>query len=416
MTESRDVSIEEVRALVAERQRFDDWLTALDARRAETPARVFERVHGDYVARRRDVMERLRQHVGGLAASGDELDGRLSVLESKLGTLEDERAEAMLRTAVGEYDSDRWEQVRQNVEAQIAELGEQRAVLLAEVDEVRTLLSSARSEPDGEAVVETENHDTTDVVNDVVTDVVTDVVNTADVATETAPMLDVIDDVNSAEPVSEVVDVVGDIERTAEHPVATPVLSALDIEVPEVGAVAGDALVLSTASDSDPFGLMPAESYVPSAPEKAAAPVDELADLDNALALFSSDAPADPYDQSAQSQNTKLDGLDVFDDAELGDLRMSPPSANTGSTANATATVTPHATPVAGSSAPESARDGFDDLAFLRSVVDPSTANGTARATNAGDQQKTLRCTECGTMNFPTEWYCERCGGELAAF
>lgn len=29
---------------------------------------------------------------------------------------------------------------------------------------------------------------------------------------------------------------------------------------------------------------------------------------------------------------------------------------------------------------------------------------------------KSLKCQECGTMNFPTEWYCERCGGELAAF
>lgn len=28
---------------------------------------------------------------------------------------------------------------------------------------------------------------------------------------------------------------------------------------------------------------------------------------------------------------------------------------------------------------------------------------------------KTLRCQSCGTMNSPTEWYCERCGGELAA-
>ena len=102
-----------------------------------------------------------------------------------------------------------------------------------------------------------------------------------------------------------------------------------------------------------------------------------------------------------------LDGLDVFDDAELGDLRMSPPS-------RATATVTPHATN-ATSGAPAS-RDGFDDLAFLRSVVDPSAQSGMARGTAAGDQQKTLRCTECGTMNLPTEWYCERCGGELAAF
>jgi hypothetical protein len=31
------------------------------------------------------------------------------------------------------------------------------------------------------------------------------------------------------------------------------------------------------------------------------------------------------------------------------------------------------------------------------------------------EQAKTLKCQECGTMNYPTEWYCERCGGELAA-
>jgi hypothetical protein len=31
------------------------------------------------------------------------------------------------------------------------------------------------------------------------------------------------------------------------------------------------------------------------------------------------------------------------------------------------------------------------------------------------EQVKTLKCAECGTMNSPTEWYCERCGGELAA-
>jgi len=30
------------------------------------------------------------------------------------------------------------------------------------------------------------------------------------------------------------------------------------------------------------------------------------------------------------------------------------------------------------------------------------------------DAAKTLKCAECGTMNYPTEWYCERCGGELA--
>lgn len=28
---------------------------------------------------------------------------------------------------------------------------------------------------------------------------------------------------------------------------------------------------------------------------------------------------------------------------------------------------------------------------------------------------KTLKCADCGTLNRPTEWYCERCGAELAA-
>ncbi|HET7601816.1 MAG TPA: hypothetical protein VFK36_02290 [Gemmatimonadales bacterium] len=34
---------------------------------------------------------------------------------------------------------------------------------------------------------------------------------------------------------------------------------------------------------------------------------------------------------------------------------------------------------------------------------------------SASNQAKTLKCGECGTLNRPTEWYCERCGAELAA-
>lgn len=37
------------------------------------------------------------------------------------------------------------------------------------------------------------------------------------------------------------------------------------------------------------------------------------------------------------------------------------------------------------------------------------------RSSGEVEQRKTLKCTECGAMNYPTEWYCERCGAELAA-
>jgi hypothetical protein len=92
-------------------------------------------------------------------------------------------------------------------------------------------------------------------------------------------------------------------------------------------------------------------------------------------------------------------------------------------------------------SPPESAPT--DELAFLKSVSDdepsrPATrrpsnpsmpaATATPRApepaqppppptpspSKASGVAKTLKCGECGTLNRPTEWYCERCGAELA--
>jgi hypothetical protein len=84
--------------------------------------------------------------------------------------------------------------------------------------------------------------------------------------------------------------------------------------------------------------------------------------------------------------------------------------------------------------------DAFDELEFLRSVTEdegqgpaPGHASGPMRAVDdpvkarqaeasraeaqarGGKPAKSLKCRECGTMNLPTEWYCERCGAELAA-
>jgi hypothetical protein len=81
-----------------------------------------------------------------------------------------------------------------------------------------------------------------------------------------------------------------------------------------------------------------------------------------------------------------------------------------------------------------------DELAFLKSVAEEERKPaGSRRASNPGAAQpvqasraveapappssgkagapgvaKTLKCGECGTLNRPTEWYCERCGAELA--
>jgi hypothetical protein len=94
---------------------------------------------------------------------------------------------------------------------------------------------------------------------------------------------------------------------------------------------------------------------------------------------------------------------------------------------------------------PEPTSAPVDEMAFLKSVSDDepsrmagrrpsnpgmpavtstaaprdsSTPSAAAAAGGGGKAAsgvaKTLKCGECGTLNRPTEWYCERCGAELA--
>lgn len=63
-----------------------------------------------------------------------------------------------------------------------------------------------------------------------------------------------------------------------------------------------------------------------------------------------------------------------------------------------------------------------DELTFLKSVTleggrTAGGSTGTETRTDRPSQTvaKTLKCGECGSLNRPTEWYCERCGAELAA-
>jgi hypothetical protein len=58
--------------------------------------------------------------------------------------------------------------------------------------------------------------------------------------------------------------------------------------------------------------------------------------------------------------------------------------------------------------------------AHTHGAPDPGVVHASGDAVSpkesmAAEQVKTLKCQECGTLNYPTEWYCERCGAELAA-
>ncbi len=82
--------------------------------------------------------------------------------------------------------------------------------------------------------------------------------------------------------------------------------------------------------------------------------------------------------------------------------------------------------PAASKESPAPPAPSVDELTFLKSMtIDPRNAVGQASNTSVATEPrserpsqtvaKTLKCGECGALNRPTEWYCERCGAELAA-
>lgn len=359
MTEQSPVSIDDVRALVAERHRFDEWLSALEARRAETPEHVYARVHGDYRERRERVLVQLHAQAPVLSELLASLDARSGDLAGRMGAQEDERTEAMLRHAVGEYDDAAWHAVRERVEASLQEMGVEHASLESQRADVRQLLAEAKP--------------------------------LVAAAVEGAPLAEVAE---------------GDEPAAAQEPAVSaepPVAAAegpswlTDDEVPSVDASPAPAQSPDDTPDRIPsitetLAAIEAD-VVDEVPPAVGEPVDGLIRPPMSGGLERPNFWGAPQSGVPAAEHGEAESQDLYGDA----------ASDRGVAADGGAAAAP--------------TESFDELAFLRSVIDPqSQSPSVPKAPGTESPQKTLRCTECSTMNLPTEWYCERCGGELATF
>ncbi len=279
---------EAITALLQERRRYEGWLDALEARRGTTPAHVYARVHADYEGRLSAVLEQLGGRSAELQHTVDELKTKVAALQSDEDAKRDERAEAELRAAVGEYAQERWEELSRTADAEIAQIEGKRGETAAELAQLQQLLNMAS-------------------------------------ARRTTPAAKV--------PPAEVAPVA---------PAAAPAAAAPPSAAPPASGSKFDELAfLDSVVDrkTEPKGTPRVEPK----PAARSAPAATLADAPEAASLNNLAVPA------ARRSATQSDSVPVF----------------------------------------------------LRDV--PT------------EQTKSLKCAECGTMNYPTEWYCERCGGELAA-
>jgi hypothetical protein len=174
---------------------------------------------------------------------------------------------------------------------------------------------------------------------------------------------------------------------------------------------------------------------------------DEIERLAGVQALIAS--RPEPAEEAAADEETAAEAdasvisISVGDDADSEGGEESEEGEE--STAMGAPKFTPRGTDAGSeSSAPRTLRfpgadvkeESLNELDFLKSVSDEESAGAateeesavaepesapdvapSATDTDSGGQTqtKTLKCAECGELNRPTEWYCERCGAELAS-
>ena len=303
MNKAKTNALDALRALIAERQQYEQWISTLESKRDGTPAHVFEKVNADYESRLDRVVGEISGYAEELQLSITTLSSRLIEVAREEDTKRDTLQEAELRAAVGEYEPARWEELRLEGQREIDRTGGDRERLDNELAELRSIqtLSAVGSRPP-----------------------------------------------------------VGKVASGAQR-----VDGKADREDPKVVGAIPDARASSADGESDEGGerVVDGGGNVTAA-ESEKAGIDAVAPERAPVA-----AAAPPVTASAAST------------AASAAASAEPPSRTR-----------PSRTPPTGISSGKAARQAD------------------ARA----EQSKTLKCPECGTPNHPTEWYCERCGGELA--
>jgi hypothetical protein len=278
MAEREPVSLDALNGLLKERQRYEEWLAALEDKRANTPDSVYQRVQSDYQTRLREVSSKLAERAGELRENIDALSVRLEEITRQETQQREARQEAELRAAVGEYTDKQWKEIGGAWDKELARLFKDKNAVDAQLNELNRIFALSIKEKQSEAAA--------------------------------------LARANS-----------GDGFRAPISP------------------------VLPRPAVPNPPALNP-----PSRVEQPAARTQNPS------------VPASP----ARSP------FDQFPVLRPGGGSATPPQTTA-------AVATPPSVPKSGG------------------ANDPRS-----------EQHKTLKCPECGAANYPTEWYCERCGGELA--
>lgn len=312
MSKAKTNALDALRALIAERQQYEQWLSTLEAKREAAPEHVLERVREDYVGRLDRVVGEIRGHAEELQLSISTLSSKLVEVAREEDTRREGLQEAELRAAVGEYEPDQWHALKSEAEAALEKIAADRESLDSQLSELRAI--QKLSEASGPT---------------------TNTTSPAPAETRAAPA-----------PAAQVQ------ARPNESTAAVPITPKSQPDTAQPPSQSGGHRAGTAA-----------EARVPVEVPKASSPA------------VSSNSNVSPTPPTPPGERLPLE-------------------------------------PVA-----EAASSFAGSAQRPRGTKSPPGGVAAVRAKSEGvrtDAAKTLKCPECGTPNYPTEWYCERCGGELA--
>ncbi|HEX6631978.1 MAG TPA: hypothetical protein VF048_12845, partial [Gemmatimonadaceae bacterium] len=323
--------LDAVSELLAERAKYDKWLTDLEAKRTAgtTSQKAYEKVKADYQGRLDAVLEKLSTHASAMEAHAVELETRLKKFAESEAELEESREEAQLRNEVGELDDEAWEALSKKVERELSKIKQDKEVASSDLEKIRGLLATA-TPAGGTAKIEEKGEQKGEQKDEQNGERKGDEVEVAVLPqAEAAPAP----------------------QSSAGAPPETPARTKEMDELEFLKSVVGTTPAGSAPPPQPrPSGAMPK----PEAPAVKAAPLIKPPPAKPAPAKS-----APPIEQLVEQPK---------DEPLIGKGKGSMP--------------VPDANPI---------------------TIKPAAGGGVA-------QTKTLKCAECGALNYPSEWYCERCG------
>lgn len=135
-------STSDIQKLLDEKRQIEQWLARLDMTADQTPGAVRDKVQSDYRKRHQAIIEELQGFKGELAQALEQQRESRDDLATREAEASERMAEAELRHTVGEFDEQRWSELRTEILESLVKIREELKAAEEEIASIEEVMVS----------------------------------------------------------------------------------------------------------------------------------------------------------------------------------------------------------------------------------------------------------------------------------